>query len=388
VDFGDTAVERAWRNEVREFIEQNLGVDRLRRLSDEMGMGGWDTTMPWRQKLAERGWIAPAWPREYGGAALSVMQQFILNEEMALARAPSAGGLATAMLGPTLIAHGTPEQQAEHLPRILRGEVVWCQGFSEPGAGSDLAALQTRAVRDGDEYVVNGQKIWTTGAQYADWIFLLVRTDPDAPKHKGISFLVVDMRAPGITIRPIIDMAGGHHVNETFFDNVRVPVRNRVGPENRGWYVATTTLDFERSGIKQAIANRLAVEELLAVARGSPAVAAGAMRYELAERYIECVSGRLFAWRIAWMQDQGLIPNYEASVSKLFNTELRQRINNTGMRLGGLGAIVLDARSPWAKMEGAFAWDHMDAVPATISAGSSEVQRNIIATRGLGLPRA
>jgi len=387
VDFRDTPEERIWRQEVRAFIEANLGNDRLERLTDEMGMGGWDRNQPWRKKLAARGWIAPAWPKEYGGAGLSIRHQFILNEEMALARAPSVGGLGVAMLGPTLIVHGTEEQKAEHLPRILSGEVVWCQGFSEPGAGSDLASLQTRAVRDGDDYVINGQKIWTTGAQYADWMFMLARTDPDAPKHKGISFFLVDMKTPGIIVRPLIDMAGGHHVNEVFFDNVRVPARNRVGPENRGWYVATTTLDYERSGIKHAIGNLLAVQELAAWAAQAKGRVSGGVRQELAERYIESHVGRLLCGRVAALQAEGKIPNYEASMAKVFTTELRQRINNTALRLLGLPGIILD-RSHHARLDGAYAMDHMIAVPATISAGSSEIQRNIIATRGLGLPRA
>lgn len=383
MEFKDSAEDAEWRTTVRKFIDENVGDERLNRLSEEMGMGGWDRDSEWRKRLANQGWIAPAWPKEYGGASLSIMQQFILSEEIALARAPSAAGLGVNLAGPTLIVHGSDAQKAEHLPRILSGEVIWCQGFSEPGAGSDLAAIQTRAVRDGDDYVINGQKIWTTGAQYADWMFMLARTDPEAPKHKGISFFLINMLSPGITIRPLIDLAGGHHVNEVFLDSVRVPAENRVGPEGRGWYVATTTLDFERSGIRHAIGNIQTAEELstLAARRESPA----SVRSEIAERYIEATIGRLLSWRVAYLQDAGLVPNYEASINKLFNTELKQRILLTGFRVTQLqGTVIADDGT----FEHSLSVQHMDAIPATVSAGSSEIQRNIVAQRGLGLPRA
>jgi alkylation response protein AidB-like acyl-CoA dehydrogenase len=380
VDFRDTTEDASWRADVRLFIEANLGAERLGNLSDELGMGGWEHNTPWRRKLASKGWVAPAWPVAYGGAGLNVMQQFILSEEMSWAKAPSVGGLAVALLGPTLISHGTEEQQREHLSPILRGETVWCQGFSEPGAGSDLAALQTRAVRDGDDYIINGQKIWTTGAQYADWIFVLARTDATAPKHRGISFFLMDMKSPGIEIRPLIDLGNGHHVNETFFTDVRVPARNLVGDENRGWYVATTTLDYERSGIRHSIANIQTVSEFAPLLRGRRIQA----RNEMAERYIEANTGRLLSWRIAWMQNQGGTPTHEASINKMFNTELKQRILNTCFKVVGLRGTLMD---PTIGREGVLSRDYMDAIPATISAGSSEINRNIIAQRGLGLPR-
>lgn len=380
MDFHDTPADAAWRAEARSFIEQNLGDERLANLSDELGMGGWEHNTPWRSKLAAKGWVAPSWPAAYGGAGLNVMQQFILSEEMSLAKAPSVGGLAVALLGPTLISHGTEEQQREHLSPILRGETVWCQGFSEPGAGSDLAALQTRAVRDGDEYIINGQKIWTTGAQFADWIFMLARTDPSAPKHRGISFFLIDMKTPGIEIRPLLDMGNSHHLNETFFTDVRVPARNRVGEENRGWYVATTTLDYERSGIRHAVGNIQTVSEFARLVNSRTTHA----RSEIAERYIEAVTGRLLSWRIAWLQNQGETPTHEASMNKMFNTELKQRILNTCFNVVGLRGTVMD---PSFGREGVLSREYMDAVPATISAGSSEINRNIIAQRGLGLPR-
>ena len=239
MDFRDTPEEAAFRAEVRAFIKENLpkglGINDI-----ESQFSGMDDPerqaleKQWRTALAQRGWIAPHWPTEYGGAGMTPGEQFIFNEEMAQNRAPAAGGFGVTMIGPTLILYGTDEQKQEHLPRITSGEITWCQGYSEPGAGSDLASLQTRAVRDGDDYVLNGQKIWSSGAHRADWMFLLARTDPDAPKHRGISMLLMHMKTPGVSVQPLITMAGDHTFTQEYFDNVRVPVQNRVRKENRG----------------------------------------------------------------------------------------------------------------------------------------------------------
>lgn len=389
MDFGDTEEQAAFRHEVRSFLRAEL-PERFRntRIETEELVTMFDTLAEWRGKLAKKGWIAPAWPKEYGGAGLSVMEQFIMNEEFAEMRAPSVGGMGVAMLGPTLIVHGSEEQKKEHLGRILSGEVMWCQGFSEPEAGSDLASLRTRAVKDGDDYVINGQKIWTSYAKYAHWMFLLARTDFEAPKHKGISYLLVDMKSPGVDVRPLPDMAGGAIFNEVFFDNVRVPKRNLVGEENRGWYIAATTLDFERSNIGSAVAARLTVEDMIKLAktggRASPLARNPALRYELADRRIEAEVARMMSFRIATMQARGLIPNYEASMAKTYASELSQRIANTGVKLLGLyGAL----RGKEAPEEGRFSRAYLATVGSTIAAGTSEIQRNIIATRGLGLPR-
>jgi alkylation response protein AidB-like acyl-CoA dehydrogenase len=292
------------------------------------------------------------------------------------------------MIGPTLIVHGSEQQKREHLPRITSGEAIWCQGYSEPGAGSDLASLQTRAVRDGDDYVVNGQKIWTTGAHHADWCFLVVRTDPDRPKHKGISFLLADMNTPGITVRPIVNMAGHHEFNEVFFEDVRVPVSNRVGEENNGWYVAMTLLDFERSNVASIAANQRVLEELAGYYRERrPGGGYGNIfRHRLADLAIANDVGRLLSYRTAWMQETGRAVNVEASVIKVFATELAQRISNFGVNLQGPGG-ALEPGSKYAALGGELAKDHESNVSPTIYSGSSEIQRNIIATRGLGLPR-
>ncbi|MDP9235977.1 MAG: acyl-CoA dehydrogenase family protein, partial [Chloroflexota bacterium] len=254
-----------------------------------VGIGEDEREREWLRTLSKRGWVAPAWPKEYGGAGLSVMQQFIFNEEMARAGAPRPNFLAIGLAGPTIIVHGTEEQKREHLSGILSGENFWCQGFSEPGAGSDLASLQTRAVADGDDFIVNGQKIWTSGAHRSQRMMLLARTDADAPKHKGISYLLLDMKSPGITIRPLTNMADTPSFNEVFFDNVRVPKKDLLGELNRGWYVATTTLDFERSGIINGVSLQRLVREIISYVRehGRRDGTERQMRLELADRAIE-----------------------------------------------------------------------------------------------------
>src|SRR5690606_1380277 len=244
MELGDSPQEAAFRAEVRAFIAEHGEKGRERSREGQAA---------WRQALAEKGWTAAAWPKEYGGAGLSPKEQFVLNEELAENGLVNFGGMGVMMLGPTLLVHGTDEQKDEHIPRIMSGEARWAQGYSEPGAGSGLASLQTRAVRDGDEFVINGQKIWSTGAQFANWIFMLARTDPDAPKHRGITYFLVDRQTPGIEIRPLTTLANNETFNEMFFEDVRVPAKNVVGEVNRGWYIGTTTLDFERSGIGNAV---------------------------------------------------------------------------------------------------------------------------------------
>ncbi len=271
---------------------------------------------------------------------MSAMEQFIFKQEMATAGAPSIGGGGVQMLGPAMLVHGTDEQKREYLPKILSGEVSWAQGFSEPGAGSDLASLQTRAARDADEYVVNGQKIWTFGAHRAGWIFLLARTDPDAPKHRGISMLLFDIHSPGVSVRPLISAGWQHDLNETFFEDVRVPASQILGEENRGWYVAMTLLDFERSNIAGAVYARKQLGEVLEYIRtpGGQEHAQDRLataRTELAQRYIESEVLFNFSMRIISMQNQGLVANYESSVSKIFGADLDQSLPRTVMKVFG-----------------------------------------------------
>ncbi len=393
VDFADGLDEAAFRAQVRAFLGAHAPDSGL-QIGFDRGGTSEDARREyarWRDALVAQGWIAPHWPREYGGAGLSVKEQFILNEELAEAGTGNVGGFGVMMFGPTLILHGTKEQQDEHLPRILRGEVVWCQGWSEPGAGSDLAALQTRATREGDEYVLNGQKIWTSGAQHADSMYMLARTDPEAPKHRGISFFMFPMQTPGITVRPLTTMAGTQTFNEVFFEDVRVPARNMVGEENRGWYVGMTLTDYERSGIGNAVGVQRRLRELLEAARvqppeASPLARNTQLRAALADRFIEAEVARLFSYRIMTMQAHELVPGYEASTAKLFLSELNQRIALVALRLYGLAGNVFDTARSEAQ-RGRIARDYLSSVSSTIAGGTSEIQRNIIATRGLGLPR-
>src|SRR5579883_2832289 len=392
MDFAFTEEEEAFRAEVREFMRQNLPRDFLVRndreaLSDEE----FRASQRLAKRLAEKGWLTMSWPREYGGQAAGHIKQLIYNEEMGYSGAPLGFGFGANLVGPTLMIHGTEEQRRRHLPPIARAEVFWCQGFSEPGAGSDLAGLQTRAVRDGDDYVVDGQKIWTSEGHQADWMILLARTDTEAPKHRGISYFLVDMRTPGIQVRPLVNLMNGHAFNEVFFENVRVPKSNLVGAENGGWYVATTTLDFERSGITRVMLWLRMLEEVVAfvreaASRGERWAKAEHVRNKLADLRIEFDIARLLARRVAWLQSKGIVPNYEASMAKLYGTEVNQRFCAAAINFLGM-AGQLDPGSPWAGLQGRIERAYMAAVSYTIAGGTSEIQRNVIATRGLGLPR-
>ena len=295
------------------------------------------------------------------------------------------------MLGPTLMIHGSEEQKQTHLPPVARGEIQWCQGYSEPQSGSDLASLSTRAVVDGDDFVINGSKIWTSMAHRAEWIMLLTRTDIDAPKHRGISFILVDMKSPGVTVRPIINMAGGHEFNQVTFDDVRVPRANVVGDEDRGWYVAVTLLDFERSGIDYSAAARRLLDDTKEFAthtkqNGVPLIEIPWVRSLMADRYVDCEVARLMAYNVAYMQSQELIPTKEASMSKVFGSETVQRATEAALDILGMYG-TLGREEKWAPLKGRVQENWMNAFAGTIAAGTSEIQRNIIAGRGLGLPR-
>jgi len=403
MDWNDSTTQAAFREDVRSFISTRL-PERYRREGDdaEGAAMSWygdrksedpelrKAAQDWAAALSERGWVAPHWPSEYGGAGLSSWEQFIFNEEMAKAKAPMVGGSGVMMLGPTLIVHGREDQKKSYLPRILSGEVAFAQGYSEPGAGSDLGSLQTRAVRDGDEYVINGQKIWTSGAHHADALFLLARTDPNAPKHRGISFLLMDdIHAPGVSVRALIDAAWGHVVNEVFFEDVRIPAANIVGEENRGWYVGMTLLDFERSGISGAVGQRRDLKELIETARDDERAVLGrspALSGRIVDRWIAVEIAYDLSLRVASIQAAGMVPNYEASMGKMFSSENGQEIHRVGVRTFGLYGQLWPGDSH-APLGGKHIQGYVRSIPSTIAGGSSEVQRNIIATRGLGLPR-
>ncbi|MGK2964734.1 MAG: acyl-CoA dehydrogenase family protein [Tepidiformaceae bacterium] len=394
MDFRFSAEDDAWRNELRTWIRQEFGADWKGfspKSSDPAARAEeeFEFASGVRKKLAQKGWTAPAWPKEYGGMGASFGQQAVFNEELSYSRVPGPDLVSVGYVGPTLMLYGTDEQK-KHIPAITAADEVWCQGYSEPGSGSDLASLQTRAIRDGDDYVINGQKIWTSQAHRASWMFMLVRTDPDAPKHRGISYLLLDMKTPGITIRPLVNMLGRHEFNEVFFDNVRVPAQNRVGEENRGWYVGMATMDFERSAIGSSASLRRDFEDLIEYVRTTGddglGVSRRIARTELANTAIEIETGKMLSLRVLSMQQAGQVPNQEASIAKMYNSELGQRFARLGVRLLGLTGALREG-SAYERIGGHFAESYMRTVPSTIAGGSSEIQRNIIATRGLGLPR-
>ncbi len=387
MDFAFTADEAAFRAEVRAFLRDELGED-----FHDTGYAyrkDWSFERAYMKKLAAKRWLTPAWPPEHGGLGLGVMKQTIFEEEMYYGNSPhfaiSANGVD--LVGPILMIYGSEEQKREQLPLISSGQRIWAQGFTEPNAGSDLASLQTRAAIDGDDFVINGTKIFTSYGHVADWMFILTRTDPDAPKHRGISFLIFDMKQPGVTVRHLVDMAGEHMINQEFFENVRVPRENLVGELNRGWYIAAALLDFERSGIRYAATCRRRLDDLVRICRDAPGRRSltPIRRARIAERYVEVEACRLLAYRVASMQDRGLVPNMEASVAKLFGSELQQRVAETAIRvLGPYGHLMEGPRAP---RYGDYARYAMNYVVDTVGGGSNEIQRNIIATRGLGLPR-
>ncbi|MCY3646950.1 MAG: acyl-CoA dehydrogenase family protein [Chloroflexi bacterium] len=380
----------SFRDEVRQFIADELPpeeerLERSRRGGFETNEEEYAYTMGFQKKLADRDWLAMAWPEEYGGGGASHMRQLVYNEEMSYAGAPVMN-MGIAWVGPSLMLYGTDEQKQKYIPPITSADQWWCTLYSEPGAGSDLASLQTSAIRDGDDYVINGQKIWTSGGHLSDWGWLAARTDPDAPKHKGISLLMLDMKSPGISVRPLVNIADQHAFNEVFFEDVRVPVEQRVGEENRGWYHLAVALDFERSGIAAYSGGRRNIERLTDIAAEHPQLVENrpGVRYELADRMVEVNVGTFLAYRVATMQAQGLLPNHEASASKLFGSELGQRISRTGMHLLGMAGQL---RGDSSRFDVDQAQAYLYSVSGTIAAGTSEIQRNIMATRGLGLPR-
>jgi alkylation response protein AidB-like acyl-CoA dehydrogenase len=348
----------------------------------------------WQRQLAAAGWCGVHWPREYGGRGATLIEQIIVQEELVRAKAPQLIGLAgLTMGGPVLIAHGTEEQKRRHLRPILTAEEVWCQGFSEPNAGSDLASLGTRAVLDGDSFRVTGQKVWTSFARYADWCMCLVRTEPDAPRHKGLTFLLVGMHSPGVTVRPLTQINGDADFNEVFFDDVRVPRANVIGELNKGWEIAITCLMHERQTLtfSRQLQSQVALGEMLAMARrrerhGRPVAKDPVIRQALARAYIESEAMRFLAYRNLTKVLRGGVPGPEGSVEKLLWSEMYQRQLETACEiLGPYGQLV--RHSAHAVDDGR--WPHLMLYSRgrTIAAGTSEIQRNIIAERVLGLPR-
>jgi len=392
MDFADTPAEAAFRAECRAWLEANArprepgaGPDVLALLGTEVDT---ETALAearaWQAKAAADGWAGIGWPREHGGRGATIMEQIVFNQEAARFHVPDhVFRIGIDMGGPTVIAHGTAEQQDRWLRPLLTGEEIWCQLFSEPSAGSDLAALRTTAVRDGDEWVVNGQKVWSSGAHYSQWGMLLARTDPDAPKHQGITYFLLDMSTPGIEVRPLRQMTGAAHFNEVFFTDVRIPDRDRLGDVNDGWRVAQTTLLNERAAIVGLLGDRNAAEPLIELARkieeeGRPGTSDPRVRQELAQVYVESAILRYLGMRIVTAFSRGVLPGPEASVAKLAMGKLLRRTGSLALDLLGPAGALYDP--VWT---GAFL-----AAPAVrIAGGSDEVQRTIIGDRVLGLPK-
>ena len=372
--------ERAFRDDVRAFVRAELprAVERKMRDGDELTK---DEYVAWQHRLSARGWLAPNWPAVYGGTGWSVVEKHIFEEELATCNAPRSIPFGVSMVAPVIINFGSDAQRAHYLPRILSSEDWWCQGYSEPGSGSDLASLATRADRDGDEYVINGTKTWITLAQYANMIFVLARTDPTAKKQRGISFILVDMATSGVTVRPIETIDGGHEINEVHFENVRVPVANRVGDEGAGWTYAKFLLEHERSGTANVAGSFQLLDRLKTLAKAQRHGAATLLDDPGFARKIASVEIELTALSYAQLrslasESAGKSPGPESSFIKITGTEIQQSITELMMEASGYGA--LDARTN----DAAFYFNYRKT---SIYAGSNEIQRNIIAKRILGL---
>jgi alkylation response protein AidB-like acyl-CoA dehydrogenase len=396
MDLGDTPEEAAFREKARRWLAENRPegiVDRGFSLpTDKRSL---ELLRAWQRRLWEAGYLGINWPAEYGGQGKTIIEAAIFDDEMARVGAPGPINLlGLSMAGPTIIAHGTEEQKKRYLSNILSCDEIWCQGFSETGCGSDVAALKTRAELKGDEFIINGSKVWTSLAHIADWCMLLVRTDPNAPKHRGISYLLVDMKTPGITVRPLKQMTGESEFNEMFFEDVRVPRGNLLGPLNRGWEVALTTLMNERAtfAISNVTRFRNTFDQLAALARkltrgGKPLSSDPSVRQQLAQFYIDVESMKYLAYRNFSSLIRGGTPGPEGSISKLLWSELNQRMQEFALSLQGPSA-VLEEGSKHAVEGGRWQFGLLRSRGNTIEEGTSEIQRNIIAERLLGLPKA
>ncbi len=398
MDLDFSPEDLAFRDEVRAFVDENYPARLRDRQHSEAALTKQDY-LAWHRTLADKGWIAPNWPKAFGGTDWTPTQKYIFSEELARADTIMIMPFGINMLGPVVYTFGSAEQKARFLPPTLSGEIWWCQGYSEPGAGSDLASLRTRAVRDGDHYIVNGQKTWTTYAQFADWGFFLVRTDTDAKPQAGISFLLVDMKSPGVTVRPIITLGGEHEVNDVFLDNVRVPVEQRVFEENQGWTVAKFLLANERSGIAAVARSRRAIQHLRSIASteagddAHPLLKDPLFKRKVAELEIDLLALEYTELRTVAAESSGKGPGPESSLLKIKGTEIQQRINELALEaVGHYGAPYLrgfpagDNRYPIGPdYAHEVAPIYFNGRKTSIYGGSNEIQRNIIAKMVLGL---
>lgn len=395
MDFKLTPQEEAFRDQLRRWLEVNAPGD-WAKLRSRFATKEEQTAFlkGWQRKLYEAGYVGLHWPKAYGGRGATIMEQAIFCEEMARAKAPELPNvIGLDMAGPAVIHHGTEAQKKRYLPKILSAEEIWCQGFSEPNAGSDLAALQTRAELKNGAYLVNGQKVWTSYAHIAQWCILLTRTDPKAPKHKGLTYFLVDMRSPGVAVKPLRQMSGDAEFNELFFENVEVPAENILGRENGGWEVAITTLMFERGPrtISRQLMLLQGIDAAIELARrldrhGNKASQDPVIRQRLAQFYIDSHAVRYSTLRALTKLLRGEPPGPEGSASKLFWSETWQRLLELLLELEGPYALLWEG-TDWAIEGGYWQFRHLRSRGDTVAAGTSEIQRNIIAERVLGLPK-
>lgn len=387
-----TTSDEAFRAELRNWLAANI-TDEFRETPEMEFREKVAIRRRWQKKMFDAGWIGVHWPKEYGGRGGTLAQAAIYNEEMVRAHAPAtANVIGLNMAGPTILSVGSPEQKSRYLPKILSGEEIWCQGFSEPNSGSDVAAAQTRAVREGDYFIVNGQKVWTSYGYLADFCILLVRTDFEAPKHKGLSYLIVDMKSPGVSTKPLVQLTGEAEFSELFFENVKVPVENLVGELNRGWMVAITTLMHERGSfsLSVTVGFEQRIQALIDLARqsafdGKPVLDQPQVRDRIAKLYTDVKTFKFNTIRQMSTISAGKIPGPEGSLLKLQWSELNQRLVELAMEIEG----PYSGLAPYAKAapdEGRWQYEYLRARGNTIEAGTSEVQRNIVAERVLGLP--
>ncbi|MEW6033310.1 MAG: acyl-CoA dehydrogenase family protein [Chloroflexota bacterium] len=388
VRFGLTPEQETFRDEARRFLSAEHARGSFTPLYDGW-LIGWSPELS--HKLAARGWIGMTWPAQYGGQGRTYLDRLVLTEEMMRAGAPVAYHWhADRQVGPAILAHGSEDQKQWFLPRISQAEVSFCIGMSEPGAGSDLASLTTRAQWDGSGYIVNGQKTYITNAHRASFMYLVARTDPSVPKHRGLSEFIVELGLPGITVRPLLDMAGGHDFNEVYLDNVRLPGSTLLGQRNQGWNQIVKQLDYERAGIERLMGNYLLFGDVMAYVlkthgkREQP-VADAVVRAKLSELAVEMEVGRLLIYRVAWILTEGKVPTYEAAMAKTYGAEFQQRLANTATRILGLHGQLLPS-SKHRLFHGLPATCYLRSVMQTIGGGTSEILRNIVALRGLGLP--
>ncbi len=396
MDFKFSEQDEAFRHELRSWLAANAPKDfkggETADAMHEAGADDWQRRLAWHKKMHAAGWVGIGWPKEYGGRGATLTQQVIYGEVMGKANTPLlVNGLGIMLVGPTLMHWGTEEQKKRYVAKILSADEIWCQGYSEPGAGSDVASLQTRAVEEGDYFVVNGQKVWTSDAHHADFCILLVRTDPAAPKHKGISYILVDMHSPGVTVRPLVQITGDANFNEIFFEDVKVPKKNLVGGKNQGWQVAITTLMFERSGIGGGRDLMGQVKELVSLAKlvhtnGHSAWDDSSVRQKIGGFACEAAALRYTGFRQLTRRLKGLPPGPEGSVLKLGASELNVRINKFAMELLGPYS-QMEFKAPHAIDKGKWSYRMLASRALTIAGGTSEIQHNIIGERVLGLPK-